>query len=356
MEETNEYKIKSRGGSILKDELKKIQEALMTGVGYMIPFVVFGGIFIAVSIAFSGIEAGEGAVITSPVLKRLEELGGMSMGYMIPILAGFIAFGLADRSGIMPEMLGGAIAVSKGAGFLGGIIAGILAGYIVNAIKKIPVHYSIKALMPIFIIPLLGGISVALIMDYVVTAPLNSLNIALTNFLKSMQGGNAIVLAIILGVMTAFDMGGPINVVACLFAWSLFSEGIYTLAGPVAVAICTPPLGMGLATLLNKKKYSEEDREAGKAALAMGMIGISEGAIPFAAKDPLRVLPSICVGGAVGAIVSMLAGVECYAPHGGPIVIFVTTHKVWYALAIFIGSLVTALMVNALKKDYVEED
>lgn len=341
---------------MLKREMQNIRKALMSGVGYMIPFVVFGGIFIAAAIALSGIQAGEGVIITNPILQKINQLGEMSMNYMVPILAAFISYGLADRGGIMPGMIGGTIAMNNGAGFLGGILAGILAGYIVNLIKKIPVHYSIKALMPIFIIPLLGGISVALIMEYIITAPLESINMLLTNFLSNMRTGNAIILAIILGVMTAFDMGGPLNVVACLFSWSLFSEGIYTLAGPVAVAICTPSLGMGLATLLSKKKYSDEDREAGKAALAMGMIGISEGAIPFAAKDPFRVLPSICVGGAVGAVVAMVTGVATYAPHGGPIVIFVTEKKFWFALSIVIGSVVTALMVNALKKDYFKEE
>lgn len=339
----------------MKEEAVKIRKALMTGVGYMIPFVVFGGIFIAMAIALSGIQEGEGVVITNSFLQQLMDFGATSMGYMVPILAAFTAFGLADRGGIMPGFLGGAIAASSGAGFLGGIVAGILAGYIVNGVKRLPVPASIRALMPIFIIPLLGGLAVALLMHYVVTAPLTALNEFLTNFLSSLQGGSAIILAIVLGMMTAFDMGGPVNVVACLFAWSFFSEGIYTLAGPVAVGICTPPLGMGLATLLSKKKYSEEDREAGKAALAMGMIGISEGAIPFAAKDPLRVIPSICVGGAVGAVIAMMTGVSTYAPHGGPIVIFVTEHKIWFAISILVGSLVTALMVNALKKDYVED-
>lgn len=340
----------------MKKELNNIKRALMTGVGYMIPYVVFGGVLIAAAIALSGIKEGQGAVVDNPFLARMLEIGVLSFGYMIPVLAGFIGFGLADRAGIMPAMVGGAIAVQNNAGFLGGIVAGILAGYIVNLLKRIPIHASIRALMPIFIIPLLGGVSVALIMEFVVTAPLSSLYAALTDFLAGMRGGNAILLAVILGVMTAFDMGGPVNVVACLFAWSLFSENIYTLAGPVAVAICTPPLGMGLATLLSKKKYSDEDREAGKAAIAMGMIGISEGAIPFAAKDPLRVLPSICVGGAVGAVIAMIAKVETFAPHGGPIVTFVSSNKPMFLFAIIAGSLVTAVMVNFLKKDYVAED
>lgn len=341
---------------ILREELKNVRKALMTGVGYMIPFVVFGGILIALTIAFSGITPGKGAVITNPILSRLNELGVLSMGYMIPILAAFIAFGLADRAGIMPGFIGGAIAAQAGTGFLGGLVAGILAGYVVKLIKKIPMPITLKSLMPIFIIPLLGGLIVALVMEYIICAPLTSFNQGMTAFLSNMKGGNAILLAAILGFMTAFDMGGPVNVVACLFAWSFFGENIYTLAGPVAVAICTPPLGMGLATLLSKKKYTDEDREAGKAAIAMGMIGISEGAIPFAAKDPIRVLPSICVGGVVGGIIAMLTKVSCYAPHGGPIVALVVDKKLQYFLAIIVGSLVTALMVNFLKKDIVEEE
>lgn len=340
----------------IKEEIVNIRKALMTGVGYMIPFVVFGGILIALTIAMSGITKGQGIVITNPILSRINELGTLSMSYMVPILAAFIAFGLADRGGIMPGFIGGAIAVQAGTGFIGGLVAGILAGYVVNGIKKIPIHYSVKSLMPIFIIPLIGGLIVALIMEYVVCAPLTVFNQVLTNFLAGMQGGSAILLAAILGIMTAFDMGGPVNVVACLFAWSFFGEGIYTLAGPVAVGICVPPLGMGLATLLSKKKYTNEDREAGKAALAMGMIGISEGAIPFAAKDPLRVIFSICVGSAVGSIIAMIAKVECYAPHGGPIVALVVENKLWYIISIIVGALVTALLVNFLKRDLTEEE
>ena len=338
----------------LKEELANTKKALMTGVGYMIPFVVLGGILIALTIAFSGITPEKGAVITNPILSRLNAIGALSMGYMIPILAAFIAFGLADRGGIMPGFIGGAIATQAGTGFIGGLVAGLLAGYVVNLIKKIPLPISLKALMPIFIIPLLGGLTVALIMEYMICIPLTSFNEIMTSSLANMRGANSIILAAILGLMTAFDMGGPVNVVACLFAWSFFAEGIYTLAGPVAVAICTPPLGMGLATLLSKKKYNDEDREAGKAAIAMGMIGISEGAIPFAAKDPIRVLPSICVGGIVGGIVAMLAEVSVYAPHGGPIVMLVADKKLLYLMAIVVGTLVTALMVNFLKKDIVE--
>jgi fructose-specific PTS system IIC-like component len=340
---------------LIREELVKIRKALMTGVGYMIPFVVFGGILIALTIAISGIEPEVGAVVSNPILKRLLDIGVLSMGYFVPILAAFIAFGLADRAGIMPGFIGGALASLAGTGFLGGLVAGILAGYVVNLIKRIPLPIALKALMPIFLIPIIGGLTVALIMEFLVIVPLTAFNVAMTSFLANMSGGNAILLAAILGLMTAFDMGGPVNVVACLFAWSFFPENIYNLAGPVAVAICTPPLGMGLATLLNKKKYDEEEREAGKAAIAMGLIGISEGAIPFAAKDPLRVLPSICVGGIAGAIVAMIANVSCYAPHGGVIVTMVVDKKIPYLLAIIVGSFVTAAMVNFLKKDIVSD-
>ena len=339
---------------VLKTEFDNIKKAMMTGVGYMIPFVVFGGILIALTIAFSGIVPEEGIVITNPILSRLNEFGGLAMGYMVPILGVYIAFGLADRAGIMPGFLGGAIAAEAGTGFIGGLVAGILAGYIVRLIKKIPMPASLRALMPIFIIPLLGGLSVVFIMEYAVCTPLTALNGALTDFLVSMQGGNAILLAAVLGFMTAFDMGGPVNVVACLFAWGFFADGIYTLAGPVAVGICTPPLGMGLATLLSRKKYSKEDQEAGKAALVMGMIGISEGAIPFAAKDPIRVIPANCIGGMVGGIVAAVLNVSCYAPHGGPIVTLVVDKKLSFIIAIIIGSVVTALIANFLKKNLDE--
>ena len=341
---------------MVKEFFSDVKKAMMTGVGYMIPFVVFGGIFIAFAIAASGIQPGEGAVITNPVLKRIFDFGVLSMGYMTPILAAYIAYGLADRGGIMPGFIGGAIASQAGTGFLGGLIAGILAGFVVRLVKRIPVPATLRALMPIFIIPLIGGGIVAIIMEYVIALPLSSFNAFLTAFLNDMKGGNALLLAAILGFMTAFDMGGPVNVVACLFAWGMFDQNIYTLAGPVAVGICTPPLGMGLATLLNKGKYSPDEREAGKASIAMGMIGISEGAIPFAAEDPLRVIPSICVGGIVGGVAAMLFNVACYAPHGGPIVIFVVENRIGFVISILLGSFVTAVMVNALKKDYTPEE
>ena len=340
----------------LNREITRIKKALLTGVGYMIPFVVLGGILIALSIALSGVKADEGAVITNPFLEQLLGIGETSFNYMIPILAGFIAFGMAERAGICPGMVAGALAVATESGFLGAILGGIIAGYLVMFIRTWKIPRNLKALTPIFIIPLCAGITVALIMVYIIAPPMAALYGFLNNWLANMSTGNAIILAIILGVMTAFDMGGPVNVIACLFAWGLYSEGNYLLGGPVAVAICTPPLGMGLATFLSKKKYDEDDREAGKAALAMGLIGISEGAIPFAAKDPLRVLPAICIGGAVGSVAARLLEISCYAPHGGPIVTLVTDKPFLYLICIIFGSVVTALLVNAFKKKVPQEE
>ncbi|MBI0121241.1 fructose-specific PTS transporter subunit EIIC [Lactobacillus kullabergensis] len=335
--------------SVLKREINRIKGALMTGVGYMIPFVIFGGIYIALATALS--TSGKGIAITNPILKTLNSFGTTSMQLMVPILAAFIAFGFADRAAIMPGFLGGLIAYKNGAGFLGGIVAGILAGYVVMWTKSLckPIPASLKALVPIFIVPLIDGLIVVVIMKYIVVAPVAGIMSSMTAFLKSMSNGNAILLAAILGFMTAFDMGGPVNVVACLFAWAYFDQGIYTLAAPVAVAICTPPLGMGLATLFAPKLWDESQKSAGKAALLMGIIGISEGAIPFAAEDPLKVIPANCIGGIVGAIIAMLAGCEEYAPQGGIIVTPVATHKIMFVIAILVGSIVTAICINIFK-------
>lgn len=337
---------------ICKREINRIKGALMTGVGYMIPFVIFGGIYIALATALS--TSKNGINITNPILKTLNSFGTISMSFMVPILAAFIAYGFADRGAIMPGFLGGYIATKSGAGFLGGMIAGILAGYLVMWTVKLckPIPASLKALVPIFILPLVDGLIVVLVMKYIIVAPVAGLMSAMTVFLKSMSSGSVILLAAILGFMTAFDMGGPVNVVACLFAWGYFQQGIYTLAAPVAVAICTPPLGMGLATLFAPKLWTKTQKSAGKAALLMGFIGISEGAIPFAAEDPVRAIPANCIGGIVGAIIAMLAGCKEYAPQGGIIVTPVATNKIMFLIAIVVGSIITALCMNLFKTGF----
>ncbi|MDI3501442.1 MAG: fructose system or component [Thermoanaerobacter sp.] len=339
----------------MKEELKRIREYLMTGVSYMIPIVVIGGVLIAFSIALSGVQAGKGAVVTNPVLKSMMDIGTASFSMMVPVLAGFIAFGIADRPGLAPGLVGGVLANQLKAGFLGGIIAGFIAGYVARWIKSWRVPKNLRPIMPIFVIPLLSALIVGFLMIYVLGNPISSAMTAMTNWLKSMSTGNAVILAMIMGAMIAFDMGGPVNKVAFLFAAAMIGEGVYTIMGPVAVAICIPPLGMGVATLLAPNKYTKAEKEAGYGALAMGMIGITEGAIPFAAADPLRVIPSIMVGSSIGAAVAAIGKVGGHAPHGGPIVLPVVDNKIMFIVAVLIGIAVTALMVNALKKPVIEE-
>lgn len=339
----------------MKEELKRIREYLMTGVSYMIPIVVIGGVLIAFSIALSGITPGKGADVTNPFLTNILNIGAASFSMMVPVLAGFIAYGIADRPGIAPGLVGGVLAGNLKAGFLGGIIAGFLAGYIARWIKGWKVPKAIKPIMPIFVIPLLSALFVGLIMIYVVGTPIATLMASMTAGLKAMSSGSAVVLALVMGAMIAFDMGGPVNKVAFLFGAAMIGEGIFTVMGPVAAAICIPPLGMGVATLLAPKKYSEIEKEAGIGALAMGMIGITEGAIPFAAGDPLRVIPSIMIGSAIGAAVAAIGKVGDHAPHGGPIVLPVVDNRLMFIVAVLVGIAITALIVNFLKKPVTEE-
>lgn len=337
-----------------------IYRNLMNGVSYMIPFVVIGGLLIALSLAIGGEPTAKGLVIPEgSIWNRILDVGVASFTFMVPILSGFIAVSIADRPGLAPGMVGGYIAANgsfygsdAGAGFIGGIIAGFLAGYIVKAIKRIRVPQMIQPIMPILVIPIISSLLVAASFIFVIGQPIAGIMEGLTSWLNSMQGASKVVLAMVLGAMIAFDMGGPVNKVAFLFGSAMIAEGHANIMGAIAVAICIPPLGLGLATLLGKAKYTDEEREAGKAALAMGLVGITEGAIPFAARDPLRVIPSIMIGSMVGAVVAMLSNVADHVPHGGPIVaVFRAVDNVpMFFISIVIGMIVTALLVNAVKK------
>ena len=234
------------------------------------------------------------------------------------------------------------------AGFLGAILAGLLAGHVVNLIKKVPVHKFIRPIMPILIIPIVSSLAVGTVM-LLLNLPLANVMVSLGSWLENMGEGNAIILALILGAMISFDMGGPVNKAAFFFGASMIEQGNYAIMGSVAVAICIPPLGLGLATLIGKKLWSEEQREAGIAALGMGMVGITEGAIPFAASEPLKIIPCIMTGSMVGAVVGMLGKVGGHAPHGGPIVLLAVDHKLMFVIAITIGVILTAVLVNFVK-------
>lgn len=349
-------KLASTSKSQVKTEKKEktgIYKHLMNGVSNMLPLVVCGGVLIAVAIALSGIKAGSGADVTNPFFKEMLNLGATAFGLMIPVLAGYIAMSIADRPGLAPGLVGGALANQVGAGFLGGMIAGFAAGYAAKWVRDWKVPDGLRPIMPIFIIPLVSTGIIGLVM-YFIGAPIKGFMDFLTLGLKGMQSGS-IVLAAILGGMIAFDMGGPINKVAFLFGSAMITQGVPEIMGPIAVAICVPPIGMGVATLLAPKKYEEGEREAGKAALAMGMIGITEGAIPFAAADPIRVIPAIVAGSVSGAIIAALGKVGDHAPHGGPIVLPVVDNKIMFVIAIIVGVLVTAAVVNFLKKEKINK-
>ncbi|SFE50987.1 PTS system, fructose-specific IIC component [Bacillus sp. OV194] len=344
-----------------KDKQNPFYRHLMNGVSYMIPFVAVGGLLIALSLAIGGHPTDSGLQIPKDsVWKQIMDVGSAGFTFMVPILAGFIAMSIADRPGLAPGMIGGYIAANgsfygseAGAGFLGGILAGFVAGYVAKWIKSWKVPRVIQPIMPILVIPLLASLVVASLFIFIVGAPIASLMDWLTAFLNGMQGASSIILALILGAMISFDMGGPVNKVAFLFGASMIGQGNVHIMGSIAAAICVPPLGMGLATLLNKKKYEKAEQEAGKAALAMGLVGITEGAIPFAAKDPLRVIPSIMAGSMVASTIAMLGHVGNNVPHGGPIVAVLgaISHPLMYFIGIIAGVAVTAFLVNTLKKN-----
>ncbi|GGJ95720.1 PTS system mannose-specific EIIBCA component [Lentibacillus kapialis] len=346
-----------------KDKENPIYRHLMNGVSYMIPFIVVGGLLIAISLALGGVQTDGGISIPDDSFwKQIENIGNASFSFMVPILAGFIAVSIADRPGLVPGMIGGYIAVTgsfygseAGAGFIGGIIAGFLAGYVVLGIKKIKVPQAVQPVMPIIFIPIIASLIVGILFIFVIGAPVASIFESLTTWLESMQGASSVVLALILGAMIAVDMGGPFNKVAFLFGSAMIAEGNYDIMGPIAVAICVPPLGMGLATFLNKRKYQPAEKETGKASFTMGLFGITEGAIPFAAQDPIRVIPSIMVGSMTGSVIAMLGHVGDRVAHGGPIVAVLgaVDNVLMFFIAAAIGTVVTALLINLLKKDVI---
>ncbi len=341
----------------MKEALQQHKQYLLTGVSYVIPMIACGGILIATSIALltflyphAMTPTGGPDFSQAPTLKTILDIGDAAFKMALPVLAGFIAYAIAGRPGLVPGLLGGYLAGTTNAGFLGALLAGLLAGHVVSLLKKMPVHKYIRPIMPIIIIPIVSGVVVGVVMLKVVGIPIADFMRFLGVWLNTMSQGNAVVLAAILGAMIAFDMGGPVNKAAFFFGAAMIKEGNFAVMGACAAAICTPPLGLGLATLLSGRLWSDEQRESGLAALGMGMVGITEGAIPFAAGDPVRVIPSIMFGSMVAAAIAMLGGVGDHAPHGGPIVLPVVDHRLVYVIAIVVGALVTALTINVVKR------
>ncbi len=328
----------------------QVKKFLLTGVSYAIPFVACGGIMIALAISLAPMTSSGPDFSNAPFLKLILDIGTAAFFFLVPVLAAYISFGIADRPGLVAGFVGGYIAAQVGAGFLGGIVAGLLAGTVVFYLKKIKLPPYLRPIMPILVIPVISSFIVGLIMYKVVGTPIKDVMTFLSAWLASMGTTNSVILGLVLGAMIAFDMGGPVNKVAFFFGAAMIKDGNFAVMGACAAAICIPPIGLGLATVLGRRLWSDEEREAGYAGLAMGMIGITEGAIPFAAADPLRVIPTIMVGSMVGAVVAMLGGVGDHAPHGGPIVLPVIDNKIMYVTAIVLGSLTVAVIINSLRK------
>jgi fructose PTS system EIIBC or EIIC component len=336
------------------ESLHKLRRHLLTGVSYAIPFIACGGILIATAIAFAPMTATGADFSNAPRLKLILDIGTASFMLMLPVLAGYISYSVAGKPGLVPGFLGGYLSGQVKAGFLGAILIGLVAGYLVEALKKVPVSKYVRPIMPILIIPIFSGAIVGVLMIKVLGVPIALFMGHANHLLRAMSTGNDVLLALILGAMIAFDMGGPVNKAAFFFGAAMISEGNYQIMGTCAAAICTPPLGMGLATLIRKQLWSEEEREAGIAAIAMGLMGLTEGAIPFAAADPVRVIPSIVAGSAVAATIAMVGHVGDKAPHGGPIVLPVIEHRLAYVSAIVAGTLVTAILIVLLKLRGIE--
>ena len=355
---TNNSKHEHHHRNRMKELLQKHKQYLLTGVSHVIPFIACGGILIALSIAFVPMTAKGPDFSQAPALvKDMLTIGTTAFQLFPAVLAGFISYAMASKPGLVPGFVGGFIAgmpqivdgKSASAGFLGAIIIGMVAGHVTNFLKKLKVPVMFRPIMPIIVIPILSALPVGLLM-LTLNIPIATIMVDMMSFLSGLQSGSQIVLAMVLGAMIAFDMGGPVNKAAFFFGAAMIQQGNYAVMGACAAAICTPPLGLGLATLLSRKGWTEEQRESGLAALGMGMVGVTEGAIPFAAGDPFRVIPSIMLGSMVSAVVAMLGGVGDHAPHGGPIVLPVIDHRLTYVIAIVAGSLVTALTINLIKK------
>jgi fructose-specific phosphotransferase system IIC component/fructose-specific phosphotransferase system IIB component len=331
------------------DLLRHLRRHLLTGVSHAIPFIACGGILLAVAIALAPMTPTGPDFSGSPTLALLNDLGTAAFELMLPVLAGYIAYSVAGRPGLVPGFVGGFLSDRIGAGFLGALLAGLVAGYVAAGIKRLSVPPWARPVMPILVLPVLASLVVGVLMLTLVGGPIAFLMSATHALLANLSTGNGALLGLILGAMIAIDMGGPINKTAFFFGAAMIREGDFRIMGACAAAICTPPLGMGLATLIRRHLWTREEREAGLAGLTMGLVGITEGAIPFAAADPIRVIPCIMAGSMVASVLALMGGVGDHAPHGGPIVLPVIDHKVAYVIAILAGTAVTSLSSLALR-------
>ena len=337
--------------SIFAEPGKTLLNAFNTGVSYFIPIVVIGGVFLAFSLA-SGTAGASGMEVTNPFMVSLNTIGMAGISMMIPVLAAYIAYSMAGKPALAPGFVLGylvnnAVTTPSGAsvstGFLGAMIMAVICGYFVRWMKTWKVNDTINTIMPILIIPILTSLVLGMAYIYILATPLGFVMDWLTAALGSLQGGSAVVLGLVIGVMTAFDMGGPINKTASTFTMALMASSIFR------VAVAVPPLACGIASLVARNKFDDADRQMGISAIFMGCIGITEGAIPFAVKDLAHTLPGICIGSAVGAGLAAFQGIDCYVPHGGFIVALATSNVGLFCLDIVIGALVGATILVVMK-------
>ena len=343
----------------------QIYKHLMNGVSHMLPFVVGGGILIAIAFLIDGFSvdlnslpadqrANFGTITQAAAMFK--GIGGTAFGFMLPILAGFIAMSIADRPGLAVGFVGGSIAANGTSGFLGALVAGFVAGYIVLLLKKVfsKLPESLDGMKPVLLYPLLGIFLVGVIMQFVVEPPIGALNTAINNGLNGLNGASAVVLGVLLGGMMAIDMGGPVNKAAYVFGTASIAAGNYNIMAAVMIGGMVPPLAIALATIFFKNKFTAEERKAGPTNFIMGLSFITEGAIPFAASDPLHVLPACVVGSAVAGGLSMAFGCTLMAPHGGIFVVPTIGNPLMYLVALVIGSFIACGLLGLLKKKVSE--
>lgn len=361
----------SKGGKQESNSISNTSKAhtiykhLMSGVSHMLPFVVGGGILIAIAFLIDAflvdmnalsLEARSGFGSITPYAAFFKDLGGKAFGFMLPVLAGYIAMSIADRPGLALGFVGGAIAAAGSSGFLGALVAGFLAGYTIVFLRKIfdKLPESLDGIKPVLLYPLIGILIVGIIMIFIVEPPVGALNTLMNQGLKNMSGSSKILLGLLLGGMMSVDLGGPVNKAAYVFGTASIAAGNYDIMAAVMVGGMVPPTAVALATLLFKNKFTEEERKSGPTNFIMGMAFISEGAIPFAASDPLRVLPSCIIGSAIAGALSMAFNCTLMAPHGGIFVFPVVGNALLYLLALAIGTVVAAFLLGMLKKKVVE--
>lgn len=346
----------------MKKLLKDIQRHLLSGVSFMMPLVVAGGVILAVSL-FGAKQTATGLVPNGSFMLYLNTLGKAGMAMMIPVFAAYIAYSVAGKPGLAPAFILGYIAnntisinkVDVKSGFLGALVLGLLAGYFVKWMKTWKVGKTIRSIMPILIIPILTTVVIGLVYYFVIATPVSYLVNALTSLMTSLNGSSKVVLALFMGTFAEIDFGGPVTKAVSMFTLTLINEGVMGPNGIFRILVAIPPIGIFLSTLIGKRKYTQEERDTAVSVGIMGCLGITEGAIPFAIKNPKAVYPATIIGNIVGALIGVFGNVTCPVPHGGFIVLPVVGNQLWFVVGILAGSLVTAILLVILKKDVPQE-